>query len=604
MFPVHRPATMKTVYTVVCFCYVFFSLQKPLSVSGEQNSLDNEALRRPVREADAPPPQECKISPWREWSSCDPCTKLKYRSRSIENFGQFGGMACTEPLGDSQLCETQQDCEKESIDCGDDFTCDSGRCIKKTLLCNEDNDCGDYSDEECDQAPKPPCRGTDIEQAELGRTAGNGINILGMEASINPFDNDYYHGTCDRVKDGNTNTYYRKPWNVAYLAYKTKVDKSLATEIYKDTKSIISKLFEESTANFNLGLSFKLKPTEENANVSMDGSLGYRVNKSRSLHELMEYSHQKNKKFMRVRGQIQLGEFRMRSRDPVLTSTFLDDLKHLPNIYDKGEYFKFLEDYGTHYTASGSVGGTYELIYVLNEPAMHLKVVSDEDVKNCLGYNLSFNYDNPINATLNLDLHADECDNVKKGSETNEEQSHVVDKVISLVNGGTVDFTTLLEHSLSQKKEVIDASVYINWAKSLINSPVLIKQKPSPIYSLVPVRMKDAILKKKNLVQATEDYIAEYNVCKCMPCENGGTVVLIDGECKCVCSEYYEGIACQKAVKSDIFKKDETSQDGNWGCWSAWSSCSDGIRTRTRECKDASSGGGACRGTAESINSC
>lgn len=50
----------------------------------------------------------------------------------------------------------------------------------------------------------------------------------------------------------------------------------------------------------------------------------------------------------------------------MLSKSFLEDIETLPVQYEKGQYFRFLEDYGTHYTANGKSGGEYELIYVLN----------------------------------------------------------------------------------------------------------------------------------------------------------------------------------------------------------------------------------------------
>lgn len=63
----------------------------------------------------------------------------------------------------------------------------------------------------------------------------------------------------------------------------------------------------------------------------------------------------------------------MRSRGVRLTDKFLEDLKYLPSNYDMGEYFRFLETYGTHYALKGKVGGLYELLYVLDNQIMRLK---------------------------------------------------------------------------------------------------------------------------------------------------------------------------------------------------------------------------------------
>lgn len=79
------------------------------------------------------------------------------------------------------------------------------------------------------------------------------------------------------------------------------------------------------------------------------------------------------KSFFRVKGKVQLGTYRLRSRGLEVSQTFLDDVDSLPTEYEKGQYFGFLEDYGTHYTKNGRAGGEYELVYVLNS-----KVITDK----------------------------------------------------------------------------------------------------------------------------------------------------------------------------------------------------------------------------------
>ncbi|NXN23334.1 CO9 protein, partial [Nycticryphes semicollaris] len=500
----------------------------------------------------------CELSSWSSWGPCDPCTFQRFRSRRIERFGQFGGTPCLETLGDSQSCNTSQVCPEEpEPDCGTDFQCNSGRCIKQRLVCNVDNDCGDFSDEDnCESDPRSPCRNHDIDVSEVGRTAGQGINILGMQPMASLFDNDFFNGLCERVRDGNTRTYYRKPWNVVVLNYDTKADKTFTSIFYHDRAHMIREFYSEEQKHFNIDLSLKYKPTEGSKKVDIGGNFKYRYNKNASISSFLEKSTEKvtchfhllsspcvqNQTFLYVKGKVQLGRFQMRSRDVRLTDSFLDDLNVLPAEYDKGEYFKFLEDYGTHYAVSGAVGGKYELVYVLDNEAMAQRDMTVEDVKKCLGYHLGadMKYE---------DLHANASIHGGKCRKTNEKDKckydTIIDDVISLVDGGTIDFSVKIKENLLRQSKMIDAEDYINWAKSLVDAPVVIQQRPSPIYTLVPIKMRNAYLKKQNLERAIEDYISEYSVCKCVPCKNGGTLVLVDGACTCMCSSYFRGIACQ-----------------------------------------------------------
>ncbi|NXG59484.1 CO9 protein, partial [Hemiprocne comata] len=526
-------------------------------------------------------PIDCKLSSWGAWGPCDPCTYQRFRSRRIERFGQFGGKSCLETLGDTQSCKTSQVCPEEpEPDCGTDFECNSGRCIKQRLVCNVDNDCGDFSDEDaCESEPRSPCRNHDIDVSEVGRTAGQGINVLGMQPMASPFNNEFFNGLCERVRDGNTRTYYRKPWNLAALIYDTKADKSFTSMYYHDRVKILREVYMEKQKYFNADLSFKYTPTEESNKNGSEGNFKYHYSKNSTLHSILKsftervsliklkwhshlhsYPFTQNQTFLYVKGQIQLGRFQMRSRDVRLTDSFLDDLNLLPAEYDKGEYFKFLEDYGTHYAVSGTVGGKYELVYVLDNYAMSKIGVTVEDVKKCLGYHLDANiaYKN-LHADVNIDggkcekIHTKEtCKYIPvihvfllKERCYQSCDDDVFDDVISLVDGGKIDFSVKIKEMLLRGSKVVDVEDYVEWAKSLVDAPVVIHQRPSPIHTLVPVKMRNAYLKKQNLERAIEDYITEYSVCKCEPCKNGGTLVLVDGACTCMCSSYFKGIACQ-----------------------------------------------------------
>ncbi|XP_026875867.2 complement component C9 [Electrophorus electricus] len=571
--------------------------------------------RRAVREAGAPAPIECKMSAWSPWKPCDPCTKTMYRSRSIEMFGQFGGQKCIEPIGERKLCKPSTKCVESPppICSSSEFQCESGLCVKKRLKCNGDNDCGDFSDEEECDTFRRPCGDFPVTESDIGRTTGYGINILGSGPRMNPFNNKVYNGMCERVKDPSTMLYNRLPWNVAVLNYETLVEETTSKEVYEDTHSLISEITKDTTTKSGLELSFKFTPTESSTQETGASFLGSNAGvnteseKSEMVKAITDYSSTKNKSFLRVKGRVQLGTYRMRSRGLEVSETFLDDVDALPLEYEKSQYFGFLEDYGTHYTKNGKAGGEYDLVYVLNSDVITEKNVLESTLKECLkvGINagiqiggvLEVNQGGKTDATNN-------CDTVTSKTTDSSTSKPVIDKVISAVKGGSTQSAAAMKSQLS-KEGVMDRQYYVEWARTLADLPALIYSDPEPIYNAIPLSFPDAQPRRENLQRALQDYVAEYSVCKCQPCQNGGTVAQIDGQCVCLCPLHFEGIACQ-TIRHDLMKdKDKPiHQQGNWGCWTPWSSCSGGRRTRTRTCRTGDIAESTCKGDTTSEDYC
>ncbi|KAK3527267.1 hypothetical protein QTP86_018615 [Hemibagrus guttatus] len=573
-----------------------------------------QGFKREARELNKPAPIDCKMTAWSEWAPCDPCTKTKHRSRGIERFGQFGGQRCIEPIGQNAVCIPTTQCVEDPppVCSRNEFLCETGFCIKSRLVCNGDNDCGDYSDEEeCDKI-RSPCGTVVVAESDIGQGAGYGINILGSGPRMNAFNNKLYNGICDRVKEPSTLTYNRVPWNVAVLNYETLVEETTSNEVYKDTHSVLSELTKDITTKTSIGLSFKFTPTELPAEDSISTGIKSDSTNGEIIKMITEHSDYNERSFFRVMGRVQLGTYRMRSRGLEVTQTFLDDVDALPIEYEKGQYFRFLEDYGTHYTRNGKAGGEYELLYVLNSKVIKDTKKTERLLKDCLkiGIDANFEFTGNISASLQADkiTPLDKCTDVKVSGTNTDQSEPLIDEVISAVKGGTTASAAAMKSQLS-KTGLLDWSRYVEWASTLTSMPALIhsdnKNTPEPIYNAIPLTFPDAQPRRENLQRALNEYMEEYSVCKCQPCQNGGTVAQIDGSCKCLCSVQFEGIACQN-IRPQFSKNNEQpiEQLGNWGCWSSWSSCIGGRQTRTRSCNTDGLVGATCKGDTVSEEYC
>ncbi|ELK06090.1 Complement component C7, partial [Pteropus alecto] len=237
-----------------------------------------------------------------------------------------------------------------------------------------------------------------------------------------------------------------------------------------------------------------------------------------------------------------------------LAEPFWKELSHLPSLYDYSAYRKLIDEYGTHFLRSGSLGGEYKVLFY----------VDTEKMKQ--------------NGTQG---------NVLRGD--------------PFVRGGRPGFTSSLSF-LELDNPAGNQKRYSSWAGSVTDLPQVIKQKLTPLYELVK-EVPCASVKRLYLKRALEEYLDESDPCHCQPCQNGGIASVEGTKCQCHCKPYTFGVACEQGV---LAEDKAGGIDGGWNCWSSWGPCVQGKKTRTRKCNNPSpSGGGkSCIGEASESRQC
>ncbi|CAL8277443.1 unnamed protein product [Merluccius merluccius] len=561
-----------------------------------------------------PPPIDCVYTRWSAWT-CNTFTNERRRFRGIQTFGQFRGQACSGTRSERERCSAtgRAVAPPPPFNCSaSQFKCESGTCIKKSQQCNYDLDCEDQSDEftDCSEPLRKPCA-KELETNHHGRSVGYGVNILGSAPGQNPFFNEFFNGVCNQMWDPTQRAWIRLPWNVASLHYETNIEETVSREIYKTSHRLLNEVLRETTLNIKGGLSFKFGLEMEKVQAGVNAGLEAEYDMKSMVKEILETTNTKNKNFIRVNGKLQFATYRMRPRDLRVADGFLRDVELLPLEYEQSAYFDFLEQYGTHYTRYGKLGGEYHLVYVLDNEVVSRRSVTETTLKNCLSVDVNVGASGSFaGITLETSAHVKPsgCHNVVRTKEANPTEDALVDKVLTSVKGGDSVAAAALKTVLN-KEGMMDAATYSAWAQSVIENPALIYSETDPIYMLIPLDMPNANVWVANLKQGIANYVAEYSVCKCKPCHNGGTVVLIDGSCTCLCDIMYEGLACQNYLPdkaATLVSRPTVPQMGNWGCWMSWSACdASRQRSRVRVCNSEGLGGGAtCPGSRSELDEC
>ncbi|KAG8437081.1 hypothetical protein GDO86_007964 [Hymenochirus boettgeri] len=573
--------------------------------SSAENVKKSSSVRRKIRSSYLQP-LDCRLGQWSEWTPCDPCQKKTTRYRKLNQPAKYEGRLCSGSLWDEKACQTSEKCVPVN-NCGEDFQCqDTGRCIKKLSVCNGEQDCRDDSDElNCDNEP-PLTFCKSLFPIPGIEKAVRGYNILTEEDAQNILDPNFFGGECEYIYNGewreqryepvceemyysDDEKYLRKPYNFHIYQFLARADTGMSLEIYQDSTDLVNAIKRDFSFSFQytIGISVPESP------VGLELGLDFATKRS-FLKNISSYS-QKDVEFVRMVTKIQTARFRMRRNLLALDEDVLLSLMELPDTYNFGLYSKFISDYGTHLIMSGKMGGIMENILVLDKKIMKQLEIQASMVSNCFGGSIGIvlksetkELEGSIKASGKL------CKMVDKYNEEGPSSSNALQDVITYVKGGDPE-------SSGGILNVFDGSTYRIWGKSLKYNPAVIESEILPIYEVLKLTGLSGIeAKRQNLKRAFDEYLNEFDPCRCGPCHNNGIPILTNNVCTCQCASGFQGPSCETT-----FRKDNKA-DGRWSCWSSWSNCQFGKRQRTRECNNPApkNGGASCLGKSIEQESC
>ncbi|KAF6107758.1 complement C8 beta chain [Phyllostomus discolor] len=299
--------------------------------------------------------------------------------------------------------------------------------------------------------------------------------------------------------------------------------------------------------------------------------------------------------FLHARSDLEVARYKLKSRSLMLHHEFLQRVKQLPLEYGYGEYRDLFRDFGTHYITEAVLGGIYEYTLVLNKKAMGKAGYSLADVHACAQAGFKIGAAMKV-VYLSLGVSLATCTGILREINDRNKKNGMVEDLVVRVRGGASEYITTLAY-----RNLPTADLMQEWGDAVQYNPDIIKIKAEPLYELVTsTDFAYSSTVKQNMKRALEEFQREVSSCICAPCHGNGVPVLKESRCECICPNGFQGQGCEITLRKNV------TIDGQWNCWSNWSPCSGGQKTRQRQCNNPppQNGGGPCQGPASETLTC
>ncbi|KAL4609209.1 complement component C7-like [Arapaima gigas] len=468
-------------------------------------------------------PVDCQLGTWSDWSQCDGCSQSQTRTRRPQVFAQFRGTPCRGERSQRRSCTTTRGCPLQE-DCAGRFRCQSGMCcISVNLVCNGDQDCEeDGLDEQFCDETTATAVCNEYKTPPSAELTGKGFDVLTGTLKSTIINAKSFGGQCRKVFSGDHRIFYRLPQSLLGYTFQVSADNDFTDEFYNSSWSYM----------------------KHNDNRQwFKGGHDYRI-----VHR--ELSNAKAHRLMIIKNEVEVAQFQNSPPQYLpLAEGFWKALSALPTVYEYNSYRQILDTFGTHFLSEGSLGGQYQFLLELDWETMSETSTSDTDYHKCVTH---------VKRRFFRKKTTTRCDKLIENLKNSKGFSNNRLPVKTNVIGGDPAFVAGLE---------------------VVTIDLL---QLRPLYELVK-EVPCAAVKKLHLKRAMEEYLDADHPCHCHPCLNNGQPLVDPSGCSCICRPDTAGLACEKGA---ILGEQPGVVHGTWSCWSPWSSCSGGQRTRTRTCSN------------------
>ncbi|CAK6961113.1 perforin-1-like [Scomber scombrus] len=302
------------------------------------------------------------------------------------------------------------------------------------------------------------------------------------------------------------------PLSVVDWRSKQSCSAEVTTALHRSSESLVTSSTSSVENDWKVGLDINV------------GDKGGSLMLAGSNSKLAEYSmgKTKNDKFSFTTQSMSCEYYSYRvSRSPTLHREFRKALKQLPVAYspeNKEQFYKLINDFGTHYITKVKLGGGVKSVTSIRQCQTSLQGLSVDEVEMCLGVEASATFHATINAQ------SKHCKKDIEKSESKSAFSSLFNDRFTQITGGHTTEPDLL---FSSEK---NPSAYKEWLNTLPLNPDIISYSLDSLHDLLPVNSSA----QKNLRSAISHYILEKGLLRnCSNrCQAG---IKTDSRDPCVC---------------------------------------------------------------------